>query len=99
MLARVVSANGRTGTTMPYTNMSVKMAVATVMMMKVLELRRLRRRGGFVGEPVSQANIFGVRGLSDSRGSSIAMMEMVRENEEESVLDIYARTCRHDQLI
>lgn len=57
MFARVVSANGKTGTTMPYTKMSVKMAELTVRIITVFELRRRRNMGGLVEDPVSHANI------------------------------------------
>lgn len=59
MPAREVKANGTTGTMIPYKKMSVNTAVATVMMMKVLEERKRRKRGAWALEPVSQVNIIG----------------------------------------
>ena len=57
MSALETSANGNTGTMMPYTKRSVKIAVATVTMMKVFELRNLSKTGGSVSEPRSQTNM------------------------------------------
>lgn len=39
--------------------MSVKIARVTVEMMKVLEVRRARKAGGCVAEPVNQTNMLG----------------------------------------
>ena len=60
MPARDVSANGTTGTMMPYRKMSVKTAVATVTMMKVFDDRKRRKMGACSSEPVSQVNIVAV---------------------------------------
>lgn len=40
--------------------MSVKIARVTVEMMKVLEVRRARKAGGWVAEPVNQTNMLEV---------------------------------------